>query len=353
MGSPFCSARSAAALPPFDLMPLLAVAFPACLARRRQPPARGASFDSGWVFGFGFFLAGLYWIAAALFVDIDRLWWLVPFAAAGLPAGFAIYVGLALLATSLVADTLHLPPAARAFAFAVAWSAAEWAARPSLYRIPWNLIGYAWSGGFPGDGGCCRASRVDRDLRARLCDRARRLAAGPSRQSAARPDAGCPTLGAGDRGRCCLIVVPAAGGAVRLAATPTVADRPPCFGWSSPSIPQSLKWDPAAARDNFRRLLDLSAAPARDRLTRSCGPRRRRRSCSAATSRRARAIAAVVPKGGFLITGALRAEPAAGPDASLEQHRGARRQRRYRRPSTTRPISCRLANTCRSEIYCR
>src|SRR5690348_1849416 len=31
----------------------------------------------GWWFGFGFFLAGLYWISAALFVDIGQFWWLV------------------------------------------------------------------------------------------------------------------------------------------------------------------------------------------------------------------------------------------------------------------------------------
>ena len=131
-------------------MPLLAVAFPGLLWLDDGSAGPGASFRLGWVFGFGFFLAGLYWIAAALFVDIDRFWWLVPFAAAGLPAGFAIYVGLALFATSLVARTLRLPAAARVFGFAVAWSTAEWARGHALTGLPWNLIGYAWSGGFPG-----------------------------------------------------------------------------------------------------------------------------------------------------------------------------------------------------------
>ena len=80
-----------------------------------------------------------------------------------------------------------------------------------------------------------------------------------------------------------------------------------------PSIPQSLKWQPAAAQSNFRRLLDLSAAPSRDRLAAILWP-------EAATpyligrDRLARdAIAAIVPKGGYVITGALRTNPPPGP----------------------------------------
>ncbi|MGH7029727.1 MAG: apolipoprotein N-acyltransferase, partial [Stellaceae bacterium] len=138
------------ALPPVDLTPVLAVVFPLFLWLDEGSERLGASFRLGWVFGFGFFLAGLYWIAAALFVDIDRFWWLVPFAAAGLPAGFALYIGLALFATRLASRLLHLPAAARICAFAVALSVAEWVRGHALTGLPWSLVGYAWSGGFPG-----------------------------------------------------------------------------------------------------------------------------------------------------------------------------------------------------------
>ena len=59
--------------------------------------------------GLGFLISGLYWIAAALFVDIASFWWLVPVAAAGLPAAFALYIGSALLATNLAVRHLRLP----------------------------------------------------------------------------------------------------------------------------------------------------------------------------------------------------------------------------------------------------
>ena len=94
MGSPSCSASCAtAALPPVDLTPLLLVAFPGLLWLDEGSAGAWASFRLGYAFGFGFFISGLYWIAAALFVDIGQLLVAVPIAAAGLPAALALYSG--------------------------------------------------------------------------------------------------------------------------------------------------------------------------------------------------------------------------------------------------------------------
>ena len=101
-----------ATLPPVDLSPLLVVAFPGLLWLDEGSSGPSASFCLGYAFGFGFFVAGLYWISGALFVDIATFWWLVPIAAAGLPAVFALYAGIALLATNLATNHLRLlgPP---------------------------------------------------------------------------------------------------------------------------------------------------------------------------------------------------------------------------------------------------
>src|SRR5919109_561273 len=88
-----------ATLPPVDLVPLLLVAFPALLWLDEGSPNPSAAFRLGFAFGFCFFLSGLYWIVGALFVDIASFWWLVPAVVALLPATFALYTGLALLAT--------------------------------------------------------------------------------------------------------------------------------------------------------------------------------------------------------------------------------------------------------------
>ena len=78
-------ALAAAALPPVDLTPLLLVSFTSLIWLSDAGTRRGDAFFLGWCFGFGFFVAGLYWIGAALFVDIAAFWWLLPFAVLGFP----------------------------------------------------------------------------------------------------------------------------------------------------------------------------------------------------------------------------------------------------------------------------
>jgi apolipoprotein N-acyltransferase len=302
---------AAAAMPPVDLTPLLAVAFPGLLWLDDGSAGPGASFRLGSVFGFGFFLAGLYWIAAALFVDIDRFWWLVPFVAAGLPAYLAIYIGLALFATSLVARYLRLPATARIFAFAVAWSAAEWARGHALTGLPWNLIGYAWAGGFPGAIAVLQnvawVGIYGLSFLTALAVSLLALIGSARIAPMSAPRRWAPAIAAG-----LLVIVPAAAGSIRLETMPTVLTGT-WLRLVQPSIPQSLKWQPGAARANFRRLVDLSTAPASHRLAAVLWPEAAAPVLLGRDPAARQVIAAIVPRGGYLITGALRANPPPGP----------------------------------------
>ncbi|HEY3908833.1 MAG TPA: apolipoprotein N-acyltransferase [Stellaceae bacterium] len=299
------------ALPPVDLTPVLAIVFPLLLWLDEGSIGPGASFGLGWVFGFGFFLAGLYWIAAALFVDIDQFWWLVPFAAAGLPAGFALYVGLALFATRLAVRFLHLPAAARVCAFAVAWSAAEWVRGHALTGLPWNLLGYAWSGGFPGSLAVLQSTAwvgiYGLSFLTVLAASLPALFGTPSLAPMPAARRWAPALAA-----LLLILVPGIAGAIRLHTMPTVLTGT-WLRLVQPSIPQTLKWQPGAARSNLRRLLDLSAAPAAHPLAAVLWPEAASPYLLGRDPAARQAIAAIVPHGGYLITGALRANPPPAP----------------------------------------
>lgn len=305
---------AAAAMPPVDMTPLLLVAFPGLLWLDDGSAGAGASFRLGWVFGFGFFLAGLYWIAAALFVDIDRFWWLVPFAAAGLPAGFAIYAGLALFAVSLATRAMRLPPAARVFAFAVAWSIAEWVRGHAFTGLPWNLVGYAWSGGFPGAIAVLQSVAAvgiyGLSFLSVLAASLPALLGSPRPRPMPAVRRWAPAVAAG-----LLVLVPAVGGALRLALRPTVptATR---LRLVQPSIAESLKWRPAAARADFRRLIDLSAAPAAEPLNAILWPEAAVPFLLGRDGPARAAVAAIAPKDGYVITGALRANP---PPAPIEK----------------------------------
>ena len=94
-----CGAFAATALAPLHFVPAL-LAF-ACLTYLLLH-AKGArqAFVLGWLFGFGHFLAGLYWIAIAFFTDVER------FGALAIPAVLLLSAYLAVLpgaAASIIA----------------------------------------------------------------------------------------------------------------------------------------------------------------------------------------------------------------------------------------------------------
>jgi apolipoprotein N-acyltransferase len=300
-----------ATLPPVDLTPLLLVAFPGLLWLDEGSPTPWASFRLGYAFGFGFFVSGLYWIAGALFVDIGSFWWLVPVAVAGLPAAFALYVALALLATNLVTSHLRLPGTARVFAFAIAWTAAEWSRGHAFTGLPWNLIGYAWSGGFPGASGMLQSvAWIGIYGLSFLTVLAASLPALLGTSSLAPISTGrrlAPPVAAG-----LVILVPGLLGAIRLQITPP-ADTGIWLRIVQPSIPQTMKWEPAAGERNFRLLIDLSNAPATRPIAAVVWPEAATPFLLERDASHRREIGAIASGRGYVITGALRANPPPGP----------------------------------------
>ena len=94
---------------------------------------------TGWWFGFGYFLAGLYWIGFAFLVDAPTFGWLLPIAVVGLPAGLAIFTAFGVA----LARLLWTRGALRILALAVALTASEWLRGHILTGFPWNAFGYA------------------------------------------------------------------------------------------------------------------------------------------------------------------------------------------------------------------
>lgn len=140
-------ALSALAQAPFHLAPVLFVTLPVLVwlidgsvadgprGLRRLRPAAAV----GWWFGFGYFLAGLWWIGAAFLVEAETFGWLMPFAVVALPAGLALFTA----AGCAVARAIWPESATRIFALALGLSGSEWLRGHLLTGFPWNLIGQA------------------------------------------------------------------------------------------------------------------------------------------------------------------------------------------------------------------
>lgn len=96
-------------------------------------------FATGWWFGFGYFVAGLWWVGNALLVEADMFAWAIPLAVIVLPAVLALFYGLAVtLARLFWTDDLG-----RIFALAAGFGVAEWLRSFLFTGFPWNAIGYA------------------------------------------------------------------------------------------------------------------------------------------------------------------------------------------------------------------
>jgi len=79
------------------------------------PVAAGRAFGVGWWWGFGYFLAGLWWLGAAFLVEADKFAWALPLGVVGLPAMLAIFPGLGFMLARLgwapgPGRILRLPP---------------------------------------------------------------------------------------------------------------------------------------------------------------------------------------------------------------------------------------------------
>jgi apolipoprotein N-acyltransferase len=111
---------------------------------RRGERLKTAAIIGFW-FGFGFFLAGLYWVAEAFLVEPWRHGWLLPFVMTALPGGMALFFA----AATALAMLLWIPGPGRAFALAIAFFLAEFARGHVLTGFPWNLLGYSLLGSLP------------------------------------------------------------------------------------------------------------------------------------------------------------------------------------------------------------
>ena len=131
------------ALEPFGFWPAMLVSF-TVLAWLIDGAASGrwrgslAGAAIGWCFGFGYFLAGFYWVGYAFLVDAKTFGWLLPVAVCGLPAYTALYTAFGVA----LARLLWTPGPQRILTLAATLTLSEWLRGHLLTGFPWNAFGY-------------------------------------------------------------------------------------------------------------------------------------------------------------------------------------------------------------------
>jgi apolipoprotein N-acyltransferase len=138
-------ASGALTLAPFGIWPLLIVPMGIALwlidgVTGPNWRARAAhAFVDGWFWGFGYFVAGLWWLGAAFLVEADRFAWAMPLGVIGLPMVLAIFPAIGFALAELIWSRSLL----RVFALGAGLSVSE-VARATLFTgFPWNAYGQA------------------------------------------------------------------------------------------------------------------------------------------------------------------------------------------------------------------
>ena len=141
-------ASGALALPPLDLWPLIVIPMTVAVwlvdgAVGRSTAGRfRAAATVGWWWGFGFFLAGLWWLGAAFLVEADKFAWAMPLGVVALPALLAFFPALGFGCARLVWSS----GAGRILTLAVMLSLSEWLRGHVLTGFPWNVYGMMLAG---------------------------------------------------------------------------------------------------------------------------------------------------------------------------------------------------------------
>lgn len=241
----------ALALPPVSFFPAMIV--PMSVAIWLLDGAAGASrfqrmrsaAGAGWVWGFGYFVAGFHWLVAAFFVEPDKFAWLSPLGLFGLPAALALFPAAGFAA----AAALWRPGGRRILIFAAALTLSEMARGLLFTGFPWNGPGMAFGAVAPL---AQIASVVGLDGLTLLVTA---LCAAPATLAAPRqgPWARSPLALA-------LVAFLAIGvfGIVRLGGPPTPAVAGVRLRLMQPNIAQNEKFRPAAGAAILRDYLTLS-----------------------------------------------------------------------------------------------
>jgi len=141
-------AVGAFAMPPFGVLPALMASLAVAVwlidgsatgGRRPALATLRSAAVAGWWWGFGYFVAGLWWLGSAFLVEADQFAYLLPFGVLGLPAVLALFPALGFALSRL----LWSAGPGRVVALAAGLGASEWLRGVLFTGFPWNTLGMA------------------------------------------------------------------------------------------------------------------------------------------------------------------------------------------------------------------
>lgn len=290
-------ALAAAAQSPVHLLPILPVSFCGLVWLLDGAQTRREAFGVGWLFGAGYFAAGLYWVSNALLVDAARFAWLIPFTVLGLSLGLGLFNGV----MTWAARSFWKPGLSRIFVIASAWTIFEWLRGVALTGFPWNPMGNVWVVFEPVLQAAAWGGVYGLSLITVFAAAAPALLSGGHRFRYPAAVSGFVVL-----------VALGAVGIHRLESAPDAPADGPVIRVVQPNIAQRDKWDPKKRTQNFALQLQLSGTETGKTPAIIVWPETAVSQASLAGPLGQRSLRRAIAPGGVLLSGALRIDRVAG-----------------------------------------
>ena len=132
---------SSFSLPPYNFFLINFITLPLLFSLIVNNKKNINLFFIGWLFGFGYFLSSLYWIAYSLTFD-ENMKIFIPIGLILVPTFLAIFYGLSMLLIGFFKIKYNF---SSIIIFAIIFSIVEFVRGYVLGGFPWNLIAYSWS----------------------------------------------------------------------------------------------------------------------------------------------------------------------------------------------------------------
>lgn len=285
------------AMAPVDFPPAMLVSLPILFLLALSARGFWQAFWAGTFWGTSQFITGLYWIVLSYLVPPADFAMLGPPTVFGLAVLLALFVGLACACYRFLSARLPArfsSPWRHVVLFAVCFAVFEWLRGHVMTGFPWNQIGHAWS---PSDAMSQSAALFGIYGLSLLSLLVFTL----------------PAIGKrGTLAALALLGVLTGGGAVRLALDEGGEQDGVHVRIVQPNIDQAEKWLPELANAHFAKTVRLSGLPSDKPFTLVVWPETATSFPLDRSVAAREAMARVTPKGGYLLTGAVRTTEANG-----------------------------------------
>ena len=123
---------------PFDIWPVGFISIPILLTALQSAETLRMAMSRAFFFGYGYSMAGAYWVGNALLVDAEKFGWMWPISLLGLSAVMALWFAVM---GALVYWTRGKSLGVNVVRLAAVWMLVEHARTWGIISFPWNFLG--------------------------------------------------------------------------------------------------------------------------------------------------------------------------------------------------------------------